>query len=67
MYYHLQPAYGNDYKSAAAVKRAWQEGKDFIGDCQLGFQYVNREDIPKPCTVMLRYRHNTMVTPMEVK
>ena len=26
----LIPAYGRDYKSAAAVKAAWEEGKDFI-------------------------------------
>jgi len=26
----LTPAYGRDYKSAAAVKKDWAEGKDFI-------------------------------------
>ena len=24
------PAYGRDYKSAAAAKKDWQDGKDFI-------------------------------------
>jgi hypothetical protein len=67
MYYELQPAYGRDYKSAAEVKRAWQEGKDFLGDHQLGFKPVNLADIPKPCTVMLRYLHNTRVTSIPVR
>ncbi len=55
MYYELTPAYGRDYKNAAEVKAAWTAGKDFEGDYQLGFKPVNIEDIPKPCTVNLRY------------
>lgn len=65
-YYELTPAYGKDYKSAAAVKAAWLEGKDFIGDYQLGFQYVNLPDIPKPCTVNLRYAQNTKLAVVKV-
>ncbi len=55
MYYELTPAYSRDYKNAAEVKAAWTSGKDFEGDYQLGFKPVNIEDIPKPCTVNLRY------------
>jgi hypothetical protein len=33
-YLTLIPAYGRDYKTAAAVKTAWAEGKDFqIATC----------------------------------
>jgi hypothetical protein len=66
-YYELSPAYGRDYKNAKEVKEAWNSGKDFNGDYQLGFKYVNNKDIPKPCTVMLRYKGNTKVTTIEVK
>ena len=74
-YYELQPAYGRDYKTKAEVTQAWKDGKDFLilsysvlnGDYQLGFKPVNIRDIPKPCTVMLRYRKNTMVTSLQVK
>lgn len=65
-YYELTPAYGRDYKSAKDVKTAWDEGKDFNGDYQLGFAYVNVNDIPKPCVVNLRYKRNTMVAVVKV-
>lgn len=55
-YYELTPAYGRDYKTAKEAKEAWESGKDFLGDYQLGFKYVNKADIPKPCTVNLRYK-----------
>ena len=39
------PAYGRDYKSAAAAKKDWQDGKDFIiADLS------NRYD-GKPCSI----------------
>lgn len=60
-FYELTPAYGRDYKTKAEVIAAWKADKDFEGDYQLGFKPVNRQDIPKPCTVMLRYKRNTMV------
>lgn len=66
-YYELTPAYGKDYKTKAEVTQAWKDGKDFQGDFQLGFKPVNVKDIPKPCTVMLRYKRNTMVTSVQVK
>ncbi len=65
-YYELTPAYGRDYKNAAAVKAAWNEGKDFEGDYQLGFKPVNLEDIPKPCTVYLRYAGQRKVAVVKV-
>ena len=66
MYYELTPAYGRDYKNKTDVVTAWNAGNDFIGDYQLGFQLLNREDIPKPCTVLLRYRANRSVVSVKV-
>lgn len=67
LYYELSPAYGRDYSTAKAVEAAWQSGKDFIGDYQLGFKPINRQDIPKPCRVMLRYKRLTRTVVLEVK
>jgi hypothetical protein len=66
-YFELQPAYGRDYKTVAEVTEAWQAGADFAGDYQLGFKPVNKNDIPKPCTVLLRYKRNTKVTSLKVR
>lgn len=66
MYYELTPAYGRDYKTKAEVVEAWNEGKDFEGDYQLGFQLVNKQGIPKPCTVNLRYKGNRNVAVVKV-
>ncbi len=66
MYYELTPAYGRDYKSAKEIKAAWEAGKDFVGDYSLNFAYVNKQDIPKPCTVNLRYKRNTAVAVVKV-
>jgi len=65
-FFELTPAYGRDYKNAKEVKAAWEAGKDFIGDYQLGFKYVGKKDIPKPCTVILRYKRNTSLTTVKV-
>lgn len=66
MYYELEPAYGRDYKSKKEVIQAWDEGKDFIGDYNLNFHVVNKQDIPKPCTVNLRYKKKTQVAVVKV-
>lgn len=66
MFYELQPAYGRDYKTKAEVIAAWEQGKDFVGDYQLGFAYVSKRDIPKPCTVTLRYKKNRNLAVVEV-
>lgn len=66
-FYELSPAYGRDYKSAREVKEAFETGQDFNGDYQLGFKPVNVNDIPKPCTVQLRYKRNLMVASVSVK
>lgn len=66
MYYELVPAYGRDYKTKAEVVAAWESGKDFEGDYQLGFKLVNKQDIPKPCTVNLRYKRNMNVAVVKV-
>ena len=66
-YFELSPAYGRDYKSAAEVKEAWATGQDFQGDYALGFKPVNINDIPKPCTVLLRYKRASHVINIGVK
>lgn len=65
-FFELSPAYGRDYKSAREVKEAWETGQDFSGDYSLGFKPVNIGDIPKPCTVLLRYKRNMMVSSVKV-
>ena len=65
-YFELSPAYGRDYKSAAEVKEAWSTGQDFQGDYALGFKPVNINDIPKPCTVLLRYKRASHVINVKV-
>jgi hypothetical protein len=66
MYFELTPAYGRDYKTKAAVLAAWNDGQDFEGDYQLGFKPVNKDDIPKPSTVLLRYKGNRSVCSVRV-
>jgi len=66
-YYELSPAYGRDYKSAKEVKADFDSNKDFIGDYQLGFSLVNKEQIPVGSVVMLRYKGNRSVARHEVK
>lgn len=61
-YFELTPAYGRDYKTSKEVKDAWANGADFGGDYALNFQLVDRESIPKPCTVNLRYAGNRKFT-----
>lgn len=65
-FFELTPAYGRDYKSSKEVKAAWDAGNDFVGDYQLGFRYVAKPDIPRPCTVILRYKKNMSVTTVKV-
>jgi len=65
-FYELTPAYGRDYKNKAEVTAAFNAGKDFEGDYQLGFGLVNKEQLPAGSTVMLRYKRNTMVTSVKV-
>ena len=65
-YFGLTPAYGRDYKTKAEVIEAWEAGKDFEGDYSLKFMKVNKNDIPKPCTVMLRYKGLRSVAAVKV-
>ena len=67
MFFELEPAYGRDYKTKTAVIEAWASGKNFMGDYQLGFKPVNINDIPKPCTVGLRYAGKRRITVVNVE
>jgi hypothetical protein len=51
------PAYGRDYKSAAAVKADWQDGRDFM-DALSGRYLSIRDDVPE---VWVRYAKRTKV------
>ena len=66
-YYKLTPAYGRDYKSSKEVIADFEANKDFTGDYQLRFQYVNKEQIPKGSTVNLRYNNNRKLAVVKVK
>ena len=63
MHYTLIPAYGRDYKSAAAVRRDFEDNKDFILCGMLGspHQLINREQLPDRCEVNIRYKNRTQV------
>lgn len=66
MYFELAPAYGRDYSKKADVIKAFNEGKDFEGDYQLGFRLVNKSQLPQGATVNLRYKRNTQVAVTKV-
>lgn len=66
MYYELTPAYGRDYSKKADVITAFNEGKDFEGDYQLGFKVVNKSQLPKGATAVLRYKKNTRITSVKI-
>jgi hypothetical protein len=65
--FELSPAYGRDYKSKKEVIEAWHAGKDFLGDHQLGFKPVNKEGVPRPSTVLLRYMKKTQVASLQIE
>ena len=67
MTFELTPAYGRDYKNKADVTAAFEAGKDFNGDYQMGFALCNKSDIAKGSKVVLRYRKNTALTVVTVK
>jgi hypothetical protein len=53
---HALPAYGRDYKSAAAVKADWAAGKDFL--CAITGRYLSvRDNVPGE--VWVRYARLT--------
>ena len=53
---HALPAYGRDYKSAAAVMVDWKAGKDF--QCAVTGQYLSVRDVV-PAQVWVRYAKRT--------
>ena len=62
-YVTLTPAYGRDYKSMAAVKKDWADGKDFyVTDIMAGSSYANKDTAElKGCTLNIRYKKLTQV------
>lgn len=66
-FFELSPAYGRDYSTGKAVLAAFHEDLDFIGDYQLGFQLVNKSQLPRPCSVILRYKANRATVAVVVK
>lgn len=52
---HLSPAYGRDYKSAAAVKKDWEANKDFLVGNPGYRDYTNKEDCKDMKVVWIRY------------
>lgn len=59
-YCELLPAYGRDYTTGKAVKSDWEANKDFI--FAASGQYVNKQQVEKGKTVLLRYARRTKVT-----
>lgn len=59
-YAELLPAYGRDYKTGKAVKSDWEANKDFR--IAATGQLVNKEQVEKGKTVLLRYARQTKVT-----
>jgi hypothetical protein len=59
---HALPAYGRDYKSAAAVKADWAAGKDFL--CALTGRYLSvRDNVPNE--VWVRYARMTKLVKVQ--
>ena len=52
MDFHVQPAYGRDYKNKAQAVADWFEGKDFI--LALTGQYISKRDTEN-ISVWIRY------------
>jgi hypothetical protein len=55
----LLPAYGRDYKTAAAAKADWQSGKDFL--IASTRQACSIRDQAPGSTILLRYKALTQI------
>lgn len=66
MYYELTPAYGRDYPKKADAIAAFEQGKDFKGDYQMGFSLCNIQDFKPGDTVILRYKGNRQATTYKI-
>ena len=62
--FSLTPAYGRDYKSAAEVRKALNEGKDF--QLQPSSQYCSLRDFPPGTQLLCRYRGLRQVCAVKV-
>ena len=60
-YCELLPAFGRDYKTGKAAKADWQANKDFR--IAATGQLINKEQVEKGKTVLLRFNRRTKVTP----
>lgn len=60
----LTPAYGRDYKSQSAIKRDFNENKDFV--LASTGQYINKAQIKPGTTVSLRYSQMRRVVNVKV-
>lgn len=59
----LVPAYGRDYKSAAAVKKDWDEQKDFIvRDISSGYDgsSINKQDAEQQKLTGIQIRYDKL-------
>jgi hypothetical protein len=72
-YIVLVPAYGKDYKTAAAVKAAWDAGKDFIIasiNNRWHGKYCSKNDFtntdPLPEGSYIRYNKLTQLTHINI-
>ena len=71
-YLTLTPAYGRDYKSAAAARKDYFDNKDFVINQIMhpyDGKYVNKEQLPDT-TVNIRYKklaNITVVKPTDKK
>tara|TARA_R110000868_G_C10462181_1_gene727496 strand:+ start:319 stop:528 length:210 start_codon:yes stop_codon:yes gene_type:complete len=66
-YLTLVPAYGRDYKTAAAVKADWQAGKDFIIS---NFHHPDDGrpiNTPVPANTTLNIRFNRLTKVCQIK
>lgn len=65
-YCELSPAYGRDYKTQTEAKTAFNEGKDWAGDFNLGFKTCSIRDFEDGTPVLLRYNKLKSVVSLKV-
>lgn len=61
VYLEAVPAYGRDYTSKAQVMADWDAEKDFLIVTFGEEGYINKPQLTKGITLMVRYQHQTKV------